>query len=117
MDFVSVENSEPQMWKDTETIDPKSQIQLLNVEINILHCHCAGLSPMANKEKMKIESSSEPYLWTPFVTLLSFESTSGSSCDCIVCSLKHQQNKQNSYFCYYSFIFYFSDVLTGFLIH
>lgn len=102
VDFVSVENSEPQMWKDTETIDPKSQIQLLNVGIYILYCHSAGLSPMANKGKMKIESSSEPYLWTPFVILLSFESTSGSSCDCMVCSLKQQQNKQNAYFCLYS---------------
>lgn len=81
MDFVSVENSEPEMWKDTETIDPKSQIQLLNVGINILHHHSAGLSPMANKGKMKIENISKPYLWTPFVTLLSSESTSGCFCD------------------------------------
>lgn len=104
----SAENSEPQMWKDIETIDPKSQIQLLNVGINILHHHSAGLSPMANKGKMKIESSSEPYLWASFVTLLSSKSTCRSSCDCVVCSLKHQQNKQNAYF-YYHYSVHFSS--------
>lgn len=68
VDFISAGAAEPQMWKDTETVDPQSQIQLLNVGINILHRHSAGLSPMSNKGKMKIESSSELYLWTPFVT-------------------------------------------------
>jgi len=37
--YCSIKNIEPQMWKHTETRDPKIQIQLLNVGINILHHH------------------------------------------------------------------------------
>lgn len=48
--YFSVENFEPQMWKDTETRDPKSQIQLLNVGIGILNHRSLLGSPMANKD-------------------------------------------------------------------